>query len=168
MGINSFTEGDVAISGNVSFLNRIKSLQFANVAVADGTTLDYYKEDVFTPVAYGTTDAGAGTYTAQSGFYTRIGRVVHFTITIGWSAHTGTGNLRISGLPFTVGTVGVPVYIRNNGLAVPATEVLQGYAAQSQTYIVLESYAPATGGVTAVVLDTAVAGLYITGTYIAQ
>lgn len=55
----------------------------------------------FVPVLGGGTITGAGTYTTQSGTYTRIGNLVFFTIDLAWSAHTGTGTMLISGLPFT-------------------------------------------------------------------
>lgn len=88
------------------------------VPSADANTLDDYEEGIFTPVVQGTTTAGAGTYSAQVGRYTKVGRVVHFSLYIDWTAHTGTGNLRVSGLPFTAAAVTnnkppVPVWAAN-------------------------------------------------------
>lgn len=60
-----------------------------------------YETGTFTPVAAGATTAGSGTYVAQVGRYTRIGRLVFIYIDLDWSAHTGSGLLRIQGLPFT-------------------------------------------------------------------
>lgn len=57
----------------------------------------------FTPTVAGGTSAGAGTYTKQVGRYERIGNLVWFNIELAWSAHTGTGALRIAGLPFANG-----------------------------------------------------------------
>lgn len=54
-----------------------------------------------TPTYVGGTTAGATTYTAQSGRYTRLGDVVILTLQVAWSAATGTGNARVS-LPHTV------------------------------------------------------------------
>ena len=75
------------------------------VASADPNTLDDYEEGTWTPAIAGTTLAGAGTYSVQVGRYTKIGNTVtaHFNLT--WSAHTGTGNMLISGLPFTSANV---------------------------------------------------------------
>ena len=53
----------------------------------------------FVPVVAGSTVAGVGTYTAQNGKYTVTGGVVHVEVTVAWSAHTGTGNLQVTGLP---------------------------------------------------------------------
>jgi hypothetical protein len=75
------------------------------VAVADANTLDDYEEGTFTPTARGTGTVGAGTYTKQVGRYQKIGNRCHFSITLAWTAHTGTTNLRIGGLPFTSANV---------------------------------------------------------------
>jgi hypothetical protein len=72
----------------------------------DVNTLDDYEEGTWTPVVVGTTTAGTGTYGTQIGTYTKVGRAVSFTLTLAWSAHTGTGNMYISGLPFTTNATG--------------------------------------------------------------
>jgi len=66
----------------------------------DANTLDDYEEGTWTPTARGDTTAGTTTYTAQYGYYTKIGRSVTVVMRLGWSALTGTGILRIGGLPF--------------------------------------------------------------------
>jgi hypothetical protein len=71
------------------------------VASADPNTLDDYEEGTFTPTVAGSSTVGTATYAVQSARYSKIGRVVHFEIYINWSAGTGTGNLQITGLPFT-------------------------------------------------------------------
>ena len=64
-------------------------------------TSDGYVEGTFTPVLVGTSTAGVGTYTVQLGRYTRIGNRCFFNIQMTWTAHTGTGNMRLQGFPFT-------------------------------------------------------------------
>jgi len=54
----------------------------------------------WTPIIVGSTAAGTGTYTSQLGSYVKIGRLVTLTGTVIWSAHDGTGNMRISDLPY--------------------------------------------------------------------
>ena len=76
------------------------SIKFANTG---GTkqALDYYEEGTWTPV----TSVAGGTYTAQVGTYTRIGRQVTVQCNISWSAHSGAGSqLIIAGLPFPAGS----------------------------------------------------------------
>jgi hypothetical protein len=51
----------------------------------------------------GALTAGVGTYTAQRMTWTKVGRVVHFTIHLIWTAHTGTGQFLITGLPYLSG-----------------------------------------------------------------
>jgi hypothetical protein len=53
----------------------------------------------FTPTIIGTSTAGTGTYTVQSGTYKIIDNVLYFNLRVNWSAHTGTGNLKVAGLP---------------------------------------------------------------------
>jgi len=65
----------------------------------------------FTPILTGVSSAGAGTYTAQVGRYTKVYNLVYYYIYLAWSAHTGTGNMRITGLPYTsLGTTNVAYF----------------------------------------------------------
>jgi hypothetical protein len=56
----------------------------------------------WTPTVTGQTTAGTTTYTAQTGNYERVGNLVTVTFYVAYTATTGTGNLLISGLPFTI------------------------------------------------------------------
>jgi hypothetical protein len=65
------------------------------VASADPNTLDDYEEGTWTP-----TIGGTATYSLQSGFYTKVGRLVCIQFAIGITT-LGTGSTtQISGLPF--------------------------------------------------------------------
>ena len=81
----------------------VDNIQFPATAVAsaDANNLDDYEEGTFTPTILGTTTAGTGTYSTQSGRYTKIGNTVTVAGFLVWSAHTGTGSMRMGGLPFT-------------------------------------------------------------------
>ena len=72
------------------------------VPSADANTLDDYEEGTFTPTVLGGTSAGTYTYTAQSGNYTKIGRLVmaSFQITINAVSAAGSGSLLLGGFPF--------------------------------------------------------------------
>ena len=96
---------DVQVSGSstVLYLGRSNlgyGLTFPNTPSTNQNTLDFYFEDTFIPVIEGSTAAGVGTYTTQSGVFTRIGNRVMFSIDVAWSAHTGTGTILLSGLPY--------------------------------------------------------------------
>jgi len=71
----------------------------------DVNTLDDYEEGNWTPIIVGSTTAGSATYSNRSGTYIKIGRLVHITCWINWTGGTGTGNLRVTGLPFTSSTI---------------------------------------------------------------
>jgi hypothetical protein len=81
------TNGD-GIAGN-------PTLSFPSTFFAQGT---------FTPTVEGTSTAGTGTYSVQVGRYQRIGRQVWVFIRVVWTAHDGTGNMRIPSLPFNTST----------------------------------------------------------------
>jgi hypothetical protein len=140
----------------------------AQIANANANTLDDYEEGTFPPTIVGTTVAGTGTYSTQAGTYTKVGRVVHFKCYVIWTAHTGTGNMRVGGLPFTSSAAAnsfsaVTTYI-DSGLSLTASNVLQGIVGVSSTQIVLNQYPVGGGNSTSVAMDTA-AGIIVSGHY---
>ena len=94
-------KGISAKGGTVELLDVINGVRFPSsfVGSSDARTLDDYYEGAWTPVLVGATSAGTGTYSAQVGTFTKIGNVVHFDIYIVWTAHSGTGQMKIT-LPF--------------------------------------------------------------------
>lgn len=85
--------------------------------VCDGTNWDEVSdnpgEGTFTPaITFDTAGDLSVTYSTQVGRYSKVGRLVFFDITLVTSAFTHTtasGNLRITGLPFTVGATYSPL-----------------------------------------------------------
>jgi hypothetical protein len=69
-------------------------------ASSDANTLDDYEEGTWTPVIEGTSTSGTVTYVARNAKYTKVGRLVALNTYVSWNSGTGTGNLRMSGLPF--------------------------------------------------------------------
>jgi hypothetical protein len=122
------------------------------VASADANTLDDYEEGTFTPTIQGTTTAGTGTYGGRTGAYIKVGRMTYITGSVVWTAHTGTGNLRLSALPFTAGSDGLGMLSYAN-LTVTGTPYLKIIDGQSYADVLTR---PTTGGTpTAVAMDTA-------------
>jgi hypothetical protein len=83
------------------------AIRFPATQVANGNAnaLDDYEEGTFTP-AYTLSSVGDASWThdRQIGRYTKVGNVVHFQCfvrTDAYSNSSGSGDLRISGLPFT-------------------------------------------------------------------
>jgi hypothetical protein len=94
---------DLGTSGS-----RFKDLYLSGSVYLGGTTsvnaLDDYEEGTWTPVLNRTT-LGTVTYTLQTGYYVKIGRVVYVWGKVTWSniSSVGSGNNYISGLPFSAG-----------------------------------------------------------------
>jgi len=135
----------------------------------DPNTLDDYEEGQFTPIILGSSSAGTGTYTTQWGSYTKIGRQVTAQIYLVWTAHTGTGNLRVGSLPFT--SVGAT----NNGYAscsigyfenisLTAGNLATAYVLANSTNIDMVQYPTGGGATTSIPIDVA-GSLMINATY---
>ena len=138
-------------------------------ASTDANTLDDYEEGTFTPAIVGDTTAGTGTYTSQVGNYTKIGRQVFYQIYFNVTNHTGTGNMFISGLPFTVSSISSnvaysasAVWMRN--LALTANNIMQAYPDPSATTVTFNQV-PTGGGVTAGIPVDTVFQIMLSGSY---
>lgn len=87
-------------------------IQFPSTQVAssDANTLDDYEEGTFTPVlTFATPGNLSVTYSRQVGRYVKVGSKVTVIISLVTSAYTQTtasGNLNITGLPFTSANTG--------------------------------------------------------------
>lgn len=140
-------------------------------ASSDANTLDDYEEGDFSSslAVAGATSAGTGTYTTKNGSYTKIGNVVQYQIYLVVTAHTGTGGLLITGLPFTAkagsiyagGSIG---YLQN--LALTASNVPTFYVLQNSTIIEVYQYPVGGGAASQVQIDTDFQ-LILSGTYLA-
>jgi len=142
-----------------------QGVKFGGPAAAN--LLDDYEEGTFTPTVIGVTTTGVGTYSEQSGRFTKIGDMVHFQIGLVWSAHTGTGNMRISGLPFTSAssaTGRAALSIRTSDLVFGAGKQLLTDVAANTTLALLFAADPAGGASVEFSIDTA-ATIYLTGSY---
>ena len=74
-----------------------------NGDTAAANALDDYEEGTWTPSFIGGTSAGSYTLSTPYGSYTKIGNLVHIRLSM-WNITTssaGSGNIRITGLPYT-------------------------------------------------------------------
>jgi hypothetical protein len=79
-------------------------------ASSDANTLDDYEEGTFTPTFFFGGSQMSGGSVSAIGSYTKIGRVVYYLVDIAMSVKgTGSGNMQIRGMPFTV-TSGTNAY----------------------------------------------------------
>jgi hypothetical protein len=82
-------------------------------ASTDANTLDDYEEGTWTPsITFGGTSTGVTYSSTRIGRYTKIGRIVTLAASIALTSKgSSTGNVQITGLPFTpYNATGVPVY----------------------------------------------------------
>lgn len=117
-----------------------------------------YEEGTWTPTVFGSSTAGAATYTLQVGRYTKIGNTVVCHANLGISAHTGTGNVRIGGLPFTSANVSNIAYAGSfaevGNLTLTALNVVTMYLAQNEVAIYLVQYPVGGGAASGVAMDS--------------
>ena len=134
-------------------------------ASANANTLDDYEEGTWTPVMSGSTTAGTGTYNGQVGSYVKIGSVVYYTLDLSWTNHTGTGNMNLSGLPFTSnGTYCAGSCRAGTGLALTASHYIQAFVNINATTFSWEQFPVGGGFQSAIPMDTSGA-IMITGFY---
>ena len=133
-------------------------------ASSDANTLDDYEEGTFTPTVFGTTTAGTASYSNQYGRYTKIGNRVFFDLSVYWSGGTGSGSLRITGLPFT-SAGGGNCMVGCDNLALTASNFTSFAQVQSSSvYMEIYQVPVGGGGLTNVAYDAA-ANVWISGTY---
>jgi hypothetical protein len=145
----SFTGNQTLSTGNLIIGTSGKGIDFsATPGTGTSELFADYEEGTFTPSLSGTSTAGAGTYSAQDGQYRKIGNMVYVCILIVWSAHTGTGNFQLNGLPFTLQSNTFPsTACVITGLTTPITgqvfTELQGGATTGKLYVVSNGSAAA-------------------------
>lgn len=95
------TNGD-GITGN-PILALTSTIQVSGISFDSGSnTLNTYATGTFSPTLTGSTTNPTVGYASQVGRYTKIGNRVYVTVYIQVNSYTGgSGNLRISNLPFT-------------------------------------------------------------------
>ena len=114
----------------------------AETSSANANTLDDYEEGTFTPTIIGTTAAGAGTYSVQVGRYTKMGDTVFILAILVWSAHTGTGNMRVGNFPFVTDPTAnnvPPVNVVCSNMTTTSGHLVQALIAAGTTYADLYS-----------------------------
>jgi Pectate lyase superfamily protein len=132
-----------------------------------GFIVDPSTPTTFTPTIVGSTTAGSATYSTQEGYYTRIGNVVYYSISLAWTGGTGTGNLYIGGLPFT--SKAIINYVQGNvqpgsTLTVSASKVAAAQVIPNSTQLRVIEVPVGTGTVGLCAYDTD-ASIFVTGFY---
>jgi len=164
------SDADTSGSNRLEFLdhNRLTvGLKFpaTQVTSTNVNTLDDYEEADFSSTVdlVGISAAGAATWTTRTATYTKVGDIVHVNMTLTWSAHTGTGNMRITGLPFAAnasGRLAIPIACDNftYGSGIPIA-FLENSTTQLDLFLQTSG-----GAASAIAMDTA-ATLYLNFSY---
>ena len=165
--------GELAGTGNFSVTGTVATdgvvFPATQVASANANTLDDYEEGTWTPRVYGLTTAGTGTYSIRVAQYTKIGRLVNFQFRVAWTAHTGTGSMRIDGLPFLaqnttnlygVATIGYADDITSYTAAATPMAIVPGNTDEVRLYEM-----PSGGGAIANIAMTTIGDFIIGGSY---
>lgn len=160
VSVNNLTSGKYIPANGMTF-------PAAAVTSSDPNTLDDYEEGTFTPFSYGTSSAGTGTYTSQIGKYTKIGNCVYFQIYIIQTAHTGTGNMRIGGLPFNSSSTSnlTPAASLFENLATAASTIPVAAVTGNGNWINLYTMTISTGALGTIAVDGSCA-LVFSGSYV--
>ena len=98
MRVNSF---GIGLGGSTPSSGTGITFPATQSASSDANTLDDYEEGTWTVGVKGSTTAGTYTALTANASYTKIGRQVTCNFYVRWESGTGTGNLLITGLPFT-------------------------------------------------------------------
>lgn len=154
---------DYAIASAETVILEKSGVTLPNAASVSTTELDYYQRGTFTPTVKGATIAGVGTYTLQSGSYTRIGNRVMFECQVAWSAHTGTGNLVLDNLPFAIKNQAHnhPLTIASDNLTFVGQLACIALANTTTAGV----YSVSTGAALAAVAMDSAAALYVSGSF---
>lgn len=172
------SSGDMTVTnGNLVLGTSGKGIDFSATSSGSGTMtselLSDYEEGTWTPTIIGSTIAGTASYGRQRGVYQKVGNTVFYSIHVQWNSGTGTGNLRISGLPFTSSAVNSNDQYWGGGigyfgsLVVPANSVPSWVITPSSTNVTIYSL-PTGGGSGAELAYDEAATLIFSGSYTAS
>lgn len=145
---------EITIGSNLSLASTTLSLGIA------------YETGTWTPLVQGTTTNGTATYTRQQGAYTRVGDLCFVTLWVEYTGGTGTGNLRVAGLPFTVNAT---YYSSLNvgwniNVALTANTIATCYANVNTTQLIMYTQTVGGGGGINVAYDAA-GSINLSGVY---
>lgn len=158
--LNPNTVGNVLIRRGLSYWYAANFISAAPGFMLEDADEDW--SDNFVATVSGSTSAGTGTYTTQYGQFRKTStNTVQVQITVGWSAHTGTGNLLVD-LPFTAVNADQVLAVSASDLTYSGQLVCVVYAGTNQAQILSQVSNTTLAGVP---MDATVTQLSISGTY---
>jgi hypothetical protein len=168
--------GNVTVNtGNLVIGTAGKGIDFSADPSAAGMTSELladYEEGTWTPTITGSTTNPTVTYGLQRGVYTKVGRVVTVSCFLSWSAISGgSGNARISGLPFTVesstGANGAGAISELDGFTLASLRTSASmFTSSNTTFLTVRCFGSTVSTQTVAIADLAATGsLIFTATY---
>lgn len=106
-GLGTLLNAGISFGGSSNVINTTtvtaRNFDVGGISFDGGTNnMQNYSVSTWTPTITGASVAGTTTYTSQNGYYTRIGNLIQVQCYVAGSAATGTGNVVLGGLPFTI------------------------------------------------------------------
>ena len=148
-GLGTLVNAGISFYGTSSLINTTtqtaRNFDVGGISFDGGTNvLSNYTKGTFTPVIFGTTGAGTATYVTQVGRYTRIGNRCFYFVSLSFNTFNGTGNFRMSGLPFTVNAndASSGTFSQISTLATGASTIPMIQAQASNTNLLFATYNP--------------------------
>lgn len=129
-GVTSLSTGLSTTNSSLTSLSTGTSTSVSSLSTAISGGGVAQTSGTFTPYAEGNSLAGIGTYGYRAGQYTQIGEVIFFQFELGWTAHTGTGDLLIKfpDFPEVMQTLG-SIKLFRSGLPLGTTNSVSIYEA---------------------------------------
>ena len=165
------SKDDVTVAyGNLIIGTSGKGIDFsATPGTGTSELLADYEEGTWTPTVAGDGTAGTATYSNQVARYTKIGSRVFFACRLVWTGGTGTGAIRVNGLPYTSASITDNFLdvcsIIPNDIGLTALNYAVAYVFNNTAFIAIEQ-APVGGGATSSVTYDAAGSLNISGSYL--
>jgi len=102
VAIDSVTlkDGGATLTDNITFSASGKGIHLGVTSATASNLLDDYEEGTFTPTYVGSS-GGSVTHVGTIGTYVKVGKIVHVRMRIMTTAMSLSGDITITGLPFT-------------------------------------------------------------------
>jgi len=172
VGFPSTRTGDQTIvDGNLVIATSGKGIDFSATAGTGTSELfNDYEEGTFTPIVKDGPTGNSATATTQAR-YTKIGRMVYFTISlvnINTTGLTGANAIHITGLPFTSANISnhnCPAQVYGSGVTSTAGSLFASVTVNTTYAIVRNGTTTGESAATVLQIGSGFGDLYLTGFY---
>jgi hypothetical protein len=144
--VNNSTKWVIDTNGNL-IAEGGGGIVLGNTSYAAANELDDYEEGTWTVGLRGSTTSGNHTYHGRNGYYTKVGNAVHIQGGVHMNAiNTMSGEIYVTGLPFTTGTSGSAFSFSYGGaMSFTAGTTPVGYSVANTTEFLIRAFDATTG-----------------------